>query len=218
MERERESWRTWKWSKNRWRKKKKWWTKRGWKWEEKNLSFDECWPATLVCSQPSQPHYNRLIKSQRVRVPLASIRLRQGFHKNRFLTGSFQSNRGYSRYTKVTSATRVQTPAISKWTTFRLTTWNCSPGNPYRDFPFSFLYILLLDFLRSPPFRVFNSLPYFSKFSKFSFSNVHLNGIRGANSCILTSEHCKSKIPQCRDAETHEKSCDSKTHGFSFWF
>lgn len=99
----------------------------------------------------------------------------------------------------------MQTPAISKWTTFRLTTWNCSPGNPYRDFPFSFLYILLLDFLRSPPFRVFNSLPYFSKFSKFSFSNVHLNGIRGANSCILTSEHCKSKIPQCRDAETHEK-------------
>lgn len=108
MKRERESWRTWKWSKNRWRKKKKkWWTKRGWKWEEKNLSFDECWPATLVCSQPSQPHYNRLIKSQRVRVPLASIRLRQGFHKNRFLTGSFQSNRGYSRYTKVTSVQRA---------------------------------------------------------------------------------------------------------------
>lgn len=155
-----------------------------------------------------------------MRVPLASIRLRQGFHKNRFLTGSFQSNRGYSRYTKVTSVQRAckrlqlasERPFGLRLEIVRLETHTASVIS------LSLLYILLLDFLRSPPFRVFNSLPYFSKFSKFSFSNVHLNGIRGANSCILTSEHCKSKIPQCRDAETHEKSCDSKTHSFSFWF
>lgn len=45
--------------------------------------------------------------TNKVRVPLASIRLRQGFHKNRFLTDSFQSNRGYSRYTKVTGVQRA---------------------------------------------------------------------------------------------------------------
>ena len=158
--------------------------------DEKNLSFDECWPATLVCSQPSQPHYNRLIKSQRVRVPLASIRLSQGFHKNRFLTDSFQSNRGYSRiYKSHRRATRVQTPAISKRTTFRLTTRNCSPGNPYPPwFPFLF-YILLLDFLRSPPFLpclIF--FPVSRNSSKFSFSNW-MERIQ----CILTERALQIK-------------------------
>lgn len=158
--------------------------------DEKNLSFDECWPATLVCSQPSQPHYNRLIKSQRVRVPLASIRLSQGFHKNRFLTDSFQSNRGYSRiYKSHRRATRVQTSAISKRTTFRLTTRNCSPGNPYPPwFPFLF-YILLLDFLRSPPFLpclIF--FPVSRNSSKFSFSNW-MERIQ----CILTERTLQIK-------------------------
>lgn len=195
--------------------KKKWWKWRG---DEKNLSFDECWPATLVCSQPSHPHYNRLIKSQRVRIPLASIRLRQGFHKNRFLTDSFQSNRGYSRYTKShRRATRVQTPAISKWTTFRLTTWNCSPGNPYRlrDFPFSFIHFSSIFFV-SPFPRVFNFLPYFSKFSKFSFSTVHLNGTR--SEFVYFNERAQqiknSLVSRCGNSW----KIMWQQNGFSFWF
>lgn len=173
--------------------KKKWWKWRG---DEKNLSFDECWPATLVCSQPSQPHYNRLIKSQRVRIPLASIRLRQGFHKNRFLTDSFQSNRGYSRYTKVTGVQRAckrlqlasERPFGLRLEIVRLETHTASMIS------LSLLYT-------SPRFSSFPPFPaclIFFPISRNS-ANFHFQPFiwmeRGANSCILTSEHSKSKIP-----------------------